>query len=235
MWLQVYPIGAPGQNGSAMHTAVSALNASLGRSRPLWQVRNLKTLKPNSLNPKTAVQVVQSFNWAQMGSEGAGLCKHSGQCHTPNLTESRSMAWQAIAGGANGVLFFSYDDLHHNPDVPFEEGWRRLKAVGSEIARFAPALLSARAPEPVVARRPAWLMTRAHWNTTASERAIILFAVSDGNGGGPVTVSVPGVRAVHVVNEPTRRAVAVAGSTFTDSIGPLCVRVYELVLSSTVE
>ena len=42
----VYPIGEPGQNGSAMHTAVSALNASLGRSRPLWQVRNLKTLKP---------------------------------------------------------------------------------------------------------------------------------------------------------------------------------------------
>ena len=73
-------------------------------------------------------------------------------------------------------------------------------------------------------------MTRAHWNTTASERANILFAVSEGNGGGPVTVSVPGVRAVHAVNEPTRRAVAVAGSTFTDSVAPLCVRVYELVL-----
>ena len=73
-------------------------------------------------------------------------------------------------------------------------------------------------------------MTRSHWNTTASERAIILFAVSDGNGGGPVTFSLPGVRAVHVVNEPTRRAVAVVGSAFTDSVAPLCVRVYELVL-----
>ena len=126
-------------------------------------------------------QVVQAFNWLQMGEEGHELCSHSKECHTPNRTELRSMAWQvcsrpdihkrilcialsvchtcvytqAIAGGANGVFFFNYDDMFRNPDVGFEIGWASLKAVAAQIARFAPALLSVSAPSACCSSRAA--------------------------------------------------------------------------------
>ena len=175
-----------------MRENMELFNASLGKtgpgpglSRPVWQV-------------------TQVFNWNQMGSEGAAFCKRGG-CHTPNRTEVRSMAWQAIAGGAMGVWFYTYDALHRTTDESFEVGWENLKSVASEIAHFSPALLSTRVPDPNVENDPSWLMMRTHRldNAAATTNTLSLFAVSDGTGGGSVTFRVHLLPAAYAVSSGT--------------------------------
>ena len=63
------------------------------------------------------------------------------------------MAWQCIAGGANGLVFYSWSDLWRMDREladggralvrePFEERWRDVKKMGGEIAELFPVLLS---------------------------------------------------------------------------------------------
>jgi len=81
----------------------------------------------------------------------------------PTLAEMRSMAWQCIAGGANGLIFYSWFDLWRmdkpakGPNGrmirdPFEQRWKDVTAMAAEIRRFFPVLLSDRAvpaPQPL--------------------------------------------------------------------------------------
>ena len=216
----VYPIGMPGHSPSMMRENMELFSTSLGKagpgpglSRPVWQV-------------------TQVFNWDQMGSEGTAFCKRGG-CHTPNRTEVRSMAWQAIAGGAMGVWFYTYDALHRNTDESFEVGWENLKSVASEIAHFSPALLSTRVPDPNVENDPSWLMMRTHRldNASATTDTLSLFAVSDGTGGGSVTFRVHLLQAAYAVSgDNAPRKLAVAGQGFTDQVPPLEIRAYQLIV-----
>ncbi|NOY82481.1 MAG: hypothetical protein GXP31_15895 [Kiritimatiellaeota bacterium] len=73
----------------------------------------------------------------------------------PTLEEMRSMAWQCIAAGANGLIFYSWFDLWRmdkleSPAVrqPFIERWKDVTAMAAEIRRFFPVLLSADDPGP---------------------------------------------------------------------------------------
>ena len=103
------------------------------------------------------------------------------------------MTWQSIAAGANGIVFYEYTDLLRNPDVPFETSFANLKQIAAEVMQQAPIILSdaGKAPSPAVmgqlsSPRGSWLMTRAQWSDD-QDRIYVLFAVSDGDGEGPVT------------------------------------------------
>lgn len=61
-----------------------------------------------------------------------------------------------------------------------------LSKVAREVERFAPILLSASLRSPMVdGGHPSWLMLRTHQANTTS---CYVFAVSDGRGGGFVTL-----------------------------------------------
>ncbi len=62
----------------------------------------------------------------------------------PTLFEMRSMAWQCIAGGSHGLVFYSFFDMVNdkNTDIPFKEQWERACKMGEEIRRYAPVMLS---------------------------------------------------------------------------------------------
>ena len=130
------------------------------------------------------------------------------------MAQARSMAWQAIAGGANGIVFYSYFDIQRNPDVPFAVEWDRLLEVATEIKAFVPVLLSdqgaAALPAATAAAKPVsrlpWLRMRAQWVDSgevpsllgaassappSSTREYVVFAVADGNGAGAVTFTLP--------------------------------------------
>ena len=58
------------------------------------------------------------------------------------------MAWQCIAGGANGLVFYSCFDMKRLPPPDsFEARWPQLCRVAEEIKRYMPVMLSPK-PEP---------------------------------------------------------------------------------------
>jgi hypothetical protein len=166
---------------------------------------------------------------------------------TPTFNETRSMVWQAIAEGANGIFYYSYFDIERNPDVPFETQWGRLSTVSKEVSSFAPCLLSDDGPAPPVDNGAAWLVTRERWcdpstveMSTAhanASAAYVVFAVSDGSGGGDTAFTLPPhmgtIATISVVNESPARSIkpAVGGGGWSDTIDTLAVRVYSVTLT----
>ena len=55
------------------------------------------------------------------------------------------MGWQAIAGGANGLVFYAYQHLsepHDDPEDAFEPAWARTKAMAGEFKKYIDVFLS---------------------------------------------------------------------------------------------
>jgi hypothetical protein len=138
-------------------------------------------------------------------------------------------------------FFYSYFDLAQEgkADPAAAEGlWHAPARVASEVRRFAPILLSSRAQDIPAIIEPAiggtsWLMLRCH----AYKSAMYIFAVSDGTGGGPVTLQPSRektLRSVTVISETPSRAVHLNHNrmAFTDAIAPMGVAVYKVDFST---
>ena len=83
-------------------------------------------------------QVPQVFDWA-----GYKKGPDRDQYRAPTLAEMRAMAWQCIAAGANGLVFYSYFDLYKmDKEDPFEKRWKDVCAMGEDIKRYIPVMLS---------------------------------------------------------------------------------------------
>ena len=161
-------------------------------------------------------------------------CKYkNNKCAPPTYKQVRSMSWIAIAGGANGLFFYSFFDLQQEgkADSTAAAGlWQAPARVAAEVRRFAPILLSNRENIPtVVGGSPSWLMLRCHSNHSG----IYIFAVSDGTGGGAITLQPSrgqALSSVTVVNETPSRAVNLGGGgvSFTDVVKTMAVAVYRV-------
>lgn len=81
-------------------------------------------------------QVVQGFRWNEKFRSGELM---------PSLAEFKSMTWQAIAGGANGLVYFRYHHLREkvNPGAQewWREAWPRLLEVAGEVKRHEDVIL----------------------------------------------------------------------------------------------
>lgn len=202
-----YPIGRSPASEAAKWTA-ETLRQVRG-ARPLWQVP-------------------QVFNWANYRKDSP----KSDQFHTPTFEEMRSMAWQCIAEGATGLVFYSWYDIHRNGDVPFAVQWDRLTRIAEEIDRWSPVLLSIETVPSVKLSgetrgsvAPSWL----HWTTRAHEGKLYLFVVNDGDGTGKFTVTLPGIpKSVQIPGDRELPKATAAG--FQDELSTLELRVYEIEL-----
>ncbi len=97
-----------------------------------------KTMK-GTLGCKPAWQVPQAFNWAAYRETPEAKAK----CRAPTEAELRSMCWQCIANGANGLILYSFFDLEKRPNgEEFERRWAECCRVGEEIRAQFPVLLS---------------------------------------------------------------------------------------------
>lgn len=229
-----YPINSPYNKSSTDGQAagvgreVDVSLAGIDSARPLWEViqaHNLRNYK-----------------------------KDCSACRTPSPKEERSMAWQAICRGANGIVYYSFFDIKRNDDVPFATQWKVLSDVAAEIDAFAPVLLSDEGAAPSVSasvggtgtsstgESPSWLATRARWaqaspdmhNAENNAAVFYLFVANDGNGAGTVTFTLDSSvgsitsREVEVVSEPTPRKLKAHkdGTSFSDQIEQLDVVVY---------
>ena len=184
-------------------------------------------------------QVIQAFNH---NNTCCPSWPKDGMFRTPSLPELRSMAWQAICGGANGVVFYSFfEALKPSPqNLTFHEQWDHLTTAAAEIAPHGELLLGEPAPAPEHDPNSPWRMTRAHWVDGAVAKVYMLYAVSDGNGGGPtafklrwpiatVELLVPGS-----ATRVARTIQPVGTRLFHDNLPPLGFAAYRVTLQHSV-
>lgn len=104
------------------------------------------------------VQVPQAFNWGAYKKS----VEEKKKTRTPTPEELRGMCWMNIAGGANGLILYSWFDLWKMDKTieqggqalvaePFEERWASLKQLGEEISGCFPILLGDETPLAVTA------------------------------------------------------------------------------------
>jgi len=77
-------------------------------------------------------QVPQAFSWANYQK----LAEVKGEARAPTFDEMRTMAYQQIAGGANGLLFYSFHDVHTAMRKDPQDGarlWEEIKRLAREI------------------------------------------------------------------------------------------------------
>jgi len=196
-----YPIGRKPASMAAQWTAETA--RQVDRARPMWQVPQL-------------------HNWANYEKVASGAT----QPRTPTHAEVRSMAWQCIAEGATGLIFYSWYDVKRNPDVSFDEQWAGLKRLAAEIDKMAPVILSAESTPTFTVDKgqpPQWL----HWFVRQHQGRLYLIAVNDGDGQGRVTFQLPADSGpIREMSED--RTIKPENGAFTDNLAPLAVYLYEI-------
>lgn len=97
-------------------------------------------------------QVPQYFNWANYG-------RSKETSRTPTYEEMRAMTWMNIAGGANGIIGYSYYDFYRNyagrdgspeeKQKSFDRTWKDVCRVGEEVKKYEQILLSIDPPAAV--------------------------------------------------------------------------------------
>ena len=212
--LDPYPVVGPlsQRQAAGVGNVVDIGQNQIDASRPLWEV-------------------VQAQNMANYGPCTTG-------CRTPSLAEERSMAWQSVVRGANGVAWYSLGDLQRNKDVPYAEGLGHIASVAAELDRFAPILLSDDGAAPaatVDGNASTWTRTRARW----FENAYWLFAANDGRGEGetPYTLQLPhglSIGSVQVISEqaPHRQLNRTSALRFVDHVRAFDVKVYRITIQT---
>lgn len=215
-----YPIGNGNKTAAGVHEEVNSTVVLTDYARPVWEV-------------------IQAMNWHNY--HPTTPCP---TCHTPTFDESRSMVWQSIAAGANGIVFYEYNDLLKNPDVDFHTEFGRLKEIAAEVLAHAPLILSdtGKAPAVQVTGDESWVMTRTQW-TSAENTTATLFAVSDGDGGGSVEFDLTELcgasKAIKVLRimeadphaSPSAAAPTVDGCSFKDALPKLGVVAYNITFA----
>lgn len=140
-----YPV--PARPLSIVGTGTRSAVQSSGNSKAVWMV-------PQMFNPKIYGDPNGRF---------------------PTVQELRCMAWQAIAGGANGLIFYSFYDLKRDPDASFNQRWNDVKVVASEIRGRFTILLSA---EPPVAPSSTQSPDTVFWRTYSYAGSTYLVVVN---------------------------------------------------------
>jgi hypothetical protein len=102
----------------------------------------------------------------------------------PTLQEMRNMAYQNLAKGATGLIFFMFDDLKWDPDATFNSRWADMSQLGQEFSNMSPILLSTATPVSIqVSGNNVIWFSRAYNNVT------YLYLVSTVSSGSQTTAT----------------------------------------------
>ena len=144
-----YPIGFDGRDREIAEAARWArlTRKELFGLRPVWQVP-------------------QIFNWIAHRPNASGT-------RAPTYEEMRSMVWQAIAEGANGIFCYAFMSLKwaakHDP---FEKRWSEVCRVADEVRSHAKGLLSDERP-PKLGPLPEGLSARG-WTREGVKTVVLV-------------------------------------------------------------
>ena len=156
-------------------------------------------------------QVPQAFDWAAYRKTPEEKAK----CRAPTEAELRSMCWQCIACGANGLVMYSWFDLWKEPNgVPFAQRWAEVCRVGQEIKDQFPVLLAA-GPAPSVSGAPDELAVRT-WGKDGAAYVLVV-NTTDKPFSASLTLSDPFAAATAVFGPEPK----LAGTSLGLALSPL--------------
>ncbi len=143
-----------------------------------------RVTRDQTFNTRAVWQVPQVFDWG-----GYRKGEEREKTRAPTLLEMRSMAWQCVAAGANGLVFYSYFDLYKMRERdPFEKRWAEVCEMAGEIKRFIPVLLSVEPAPAANVTGPDTVEMRV-WRVG---REIYLLVVNAADAPAVATVSLSG-------------------------------------------
>jgi hypothetical protein len=160
------------------------------------------------------------MNWAayrKTEEEKQGL-------RAPTLPELRSMSWQCITEGANGLIYYSWFDLKKFPDT-FAREWANNKQVAQEIKEWMPALLSVEKTPRIRAKSQPWL----HWTTRQMGNETYLFVVNDEIEQHETSFELPKAAREVLVGDQ-EKPITPEGTTLPVRLGAFEVKVYRIKL-----
>lgn len=156
-------------------------------------------------------QVPQAFDWAAYRKTPEEKAK----CRAPTEAELRSMCWQCIACGANGLVMYSWFDLWKEPNgVPFAQRWAEVCRVAQEIKDQFPVLLST-GPAPSVSGAPDELAVRT-WGKDGAAYVLVV-NTTDKPFSASLTLSDPFAAATTVFGPEPK----LAGTSLGLALSPL--------------
>lgn len=193
-----YPI--PKSSASLVWKATAETLRQVEVSRPLWQV-------------------LQAHN--------LGIYYEDPSYRSPTYSEMRSMAWQAICEGANGIVFYSFFDLKRNPDVPFKTQWKNLKKIAAEIDSVSDILLSIEPAPDVTVSFNSGNSTWMNWLVRSYKGKLYILAVNNGDKEGTTTFSISkNIHKVTVIGK--NRTIVPVKNRFKDKFKKFDFRIFEV-------
>ena len=101
--------------------------------------------------------VPQSFDWGVFRDDKPGAPPN----RMPTVEEMRSMSWQFIAAGANGLIFYGFSTIQASKrkdgtPFSFDRAWADTCVVAEEVKRYIPVLLSVEEAPAVAGAPEAW-------------------------------------------------------------------------------
>jgi hypothetical protein len=184
-----YPI--PNRSPAMAGEWAELTREAVGDARPIWMVP-------------------QVHNW--------GVYRGYDDSRPPTLEEVRSMTWQCICEGADGLVYYSWMDLRRDETTPFEERWPEVKAVVEEVAEQIPVLLSVEPRPELAVDAP----ETVHWTVRTHKGTDWLFLV---NGEAEPARAV--VRPAGPLSQIAGEGLSVRQMGRTFDLAPLEVRIEE--------
>lgn len=137
---------------------------------PALALQWARETKQAGLDSRMLLQVIQIFNWGRYWLGGGAPKEKVLQGRSPSIKEIKAMSWMSIAGGANGLMFYSWMDLialdklesEILPRESFEKRWNDVKAVATEIKEMEIVLLSTEAALEIELRAKPSIATRVY-------------------------------------------------------------------------
>ncbi|MBP5641335.1 MAG: carbohydrate binding domain-containing protein, partial [Victivallales bacterium] len=120
---------------------------------PLRAFNWTKTMNDAVMGSKMIIQVPQAFCWGRYWVKYGFTKERCANCRRPSFLEMDAMSWMCIAGGANGLIYYSYFDLMARdkatdilPRIPFDEHFGECKQIAERIMAHEKVLLSIEKP-----------------------------------------------------------------------------------------
>ena len=158
--LAVLPVVGDGRHYLATYDVLGMDKYPVSHKSVQEVIRATRGALANSFGTRPLWFVPQAFGWNWLGRREAANRR------PPTVREMANMTWQAIAGGAQGIIYYSFHHLeepHADPNDAFRPAWTRVKEAASEAARYLDVFLSDE-PAPVVSGETEAIAARC-WRT----------------------------------------------------------------------
>ncbi len=120
---------------------------------PSAMFNSTRKLNDVVMGSKMILSVPQAFCWGRYWVKYGYDKEKCANCRRPSYEEIDAMSWMCIAGGANGLIYYSYFDMMLRdkatdilPRIPFDEHFGECKQIAERIMAHEKVLLSIEKP-----------------------------------------------------------------------------------------